>query len=423
MATVRRRRRCAFGTGRGGPVAPGSRREERGLLQALEIDREVAVVGAGVVGLAAALGLAQLGLRVALIGPPARGHEPAAADSFDSRIYALAPGAVALLERLKVWPQVDARRMQPVVRMRVFGDAGDELTFDAYGAGAERLATIGEECELLRALALAVQTTPGIERRAAGMRALGLEPRAAQIDLDDGSRVRARLVVGADGAQSPVRAAAGIAVEAFAYPHTAVVANFACAQRHDGVAWQWFCDEGVVALLPLPGQAASLVWSAPHALAQQLLALSPPQLAERVAQRSRQALGALEPLGGAHGFALRRLTVGRLVLPRVALVGDAAHVVHPLAGQGLNLGLQDVATLLAVIGAREGWRDPGDLALLRRYERQRAEAIGLIRLTTDALARLFAVDDPLLRAARNRGLDLVNRIGPLKKALIHHALG
>jgi len=408
------------------PAAPSpqaSRRDERGLLQALEINTEIAVVGAGVVGLATALGLAQLGLRVALIGPPPRRHEPASADSFDTRIYALAPGAVALLERLEVWPQVDARRMQPVARMRVFGDAGDELSFDAYGAGAERLATIGEESELLRVLSVGVQLAAGIERCPAGLRAMSVEPRAAQIELDDGGRVRARLVIGADGAQSAVRAAAGIAFETFAYPHTAVVANFACAQRHDGVAWQWFCDEGVVALLPLPGAAASLVWSAPHALAQTLLALPPAQLAGRVAQRSRQALGALEPLGGAAGFPLKRLTVGRLALPRVALVGDAAHVVHPLAGQGLNLGLQDVATLLAVIGAREGWRDPGDLALLRRYERQRAEAIGLIRLTTDALARLFAVDDPLLRAARNRGLDLVNRIGPLKNALIHHALG
>jgi ubiquinone biosynthesis UbiH/UbiF/VisC/COQ6 family hydroxylase len=201
------------------------------------------------------------------------------------------------------------------------------------------------------------------------------------------------------------------------------VANFACARRHDGVAWQWFCDEGVVALLPLPGNATSLVWSAPQALAEQLQALSPEALAARVTERSRATLGALTPLGGVSAFPLRRLTVDRLVQPRVALVGDAAHVVHPLAGQGLNLGLQDVSTLLDVIGARESWRDAGDPVLLRRYARQRAEPIGLIRFTTDSLARLFAVDDPLVRTVRNSGMSLVNRIGPLKSALIRHALG
>jgi ubiquinone biosynthesis UbiH/UbiF/VisC/COQ6 family hydroxylase len=208
-----------------------------------------------------------------------------------------------------------------------------------------------------------------------------------------------------------------------AYPHTAVVANFACTRRHDGVAWQWFGDDGVVALLPLPGNATSLVWSAPHALAEQLLALDAEALAARVTERSHAQLGTLSPLGPAFSYPLRRLTVDRLALPRVALVGDAAHVVHPLAGQGLNLGLQDVSTLLDVMGARENWRDAGDLVLLRRYARRRAEPIGLIRFATDSLARLFAIDDPLVRTARNGGLNLVNRIGPLKSALIRHALG
>jgi 2-polyprenylphenol 6-hydroxylase len=220
-----------------------------------------------------------------------------------------------------------------------------------------------------------------------------------------------------------VRAAAGIRAEVVPYPHTAVVANFAIGRRHDGVAWQWFTDEGVVALLPLPGDAASLVWSAPHALAGELEALAPGELAARVTRRSQQVLGAMMPLGPAHAFPLRRLTVDRLVLPRVALLGDAAHVVHPLAGQGLNLGLQDLSMLLDVIGAREAWRDIGDHVLLRRYARRRAEPIRLIRLTTDSLARLFAVDDPLLRGVRNGGMAMVNRIGPLKTALIRHALG
>lgn len=392
-------------------------------MQPLDSDTDIAVVGAGVAGLATALGLAQLGLRVALVGPPPRQFAPSAAVPFDARIYALAAASIALLARLKVWSQVDPRRLQRVARMRVFGDAGDELDFDAFGASVECLATIGEESELLRVLTLGVALAPGVQRRTAGLRALALEAAGAQLELDDGARLRARLVVGADGAQSAVRAAAGIAAAVFPYPHTAVVANFAIERRHDGVAWQWFCDEGVVALLPLPGQAASLVWSAPHALAAELLVLDPAQLAARVAQRSARVLGNLAPLGRAQGFPLRRLTVDTLALPRVVLVGDAAHVVHPLAGQGLNLGLQDVSTLLDVIGAREPWRDVGDVVLLRRYARRRAEPVGLIRLTTDTLARLFAIDDPLLRRVRNGGMAMVNRIGPLKTALIRQALG
>jgi ubiquinone biosynthesis UbiH/UbiF/VisC/COQ6 family hydroxylase len=384
---------------------------------------DVAVIGAGVAGLAAALGLAQQGLRVALVGPTARQHAARADAPFDARIYALSSSTIDLLARLKVWAQVDASRLQPVSRMRVFGDDGDELSFDAYAARVARLATIGEESELLRVLSLAAGFAPGLTRITAGMRTLEVGPRTATVTLDDGSVLTAALVVGADGAGSAVRAAAGISADLQPYPHTAVVANFSAERPHDGVAWQWFCGEGVVALLPLPGRAASLVWSAPHALADELRAMAPAELAARVTARSGGVLGALDPLGPAYGFPLRRLTVDRLVVPRVALVGDAAHVVHPLAGQGLNLGMQDVSTLLDVIKARESWRDAGDLVLLRRYARARAEPIGLIRFTTDSLSRLFAVDDPLVRSFRNRGMAWVNRTGPLKSALIRHALG
>ncbi len=392
-------------------------------MQAPDALIDVAVIGAGAAGLAAALGLSQQGLKVALIGPPTRRFIPSDNLPYDVRIYALAPATIDLLARLKVWPQIDGRRVQPVSRMRVFGDDGDELSFDAYGARVERLATIGEEGELLRVLTTGVAFAPGVARHEVGLRTLTVEPKAAVLELDDGTRLRCALVVGADGAQSPVRTAAGLSAEVVAYPHTAVVANFAAAKPHDGVAWQWFCDEGVVALLPLPGNAISLVWSAPHALAAQLLALTPVELANRVALRSQQAHGELLPLGQAVGYPLKRLTVDRLVAPRVALVGDAAHVVHPLAGQGLNLGLQDVSTLLDVIKARESWRDVGDFMLLRRYARARAEPIGLIRFTTDSLARLFAIEDPLVRRVRNRGMAWVNRIGPLKRELIRRALG
>ena len=384
---------------------------------------DVAVVGAGVAGLAAALGSAQLGLRTALIGPRAPVHRADAAAPFDARIYAMALSSVALLEQLKVWPAVDAARVQAVAKMRVFGDAGNEVTFDAYQASLPRLATIVEESELLRALGAGAGFAAGLERIEASFDTLQQQGEAARLILADGRAVDARLVVAADGARSAVRAAAGINAQELSYEQSAVVANFACERPHHGVAWQWFdAAEGVVALLPLPGDHVSLVWSAPRLLAE-ALAADEASLASRLAARAQPHLGALAPAGPAQSFPLRRITVDRLVGTRLALAGDAAHVVHPLVGQGLNLGLADVSELLRVLGSREAWRDPGDAVLLRRYERSRAEPVGLMRLATHALARLFAREDAVSREVRNLGLSAVNALPPLKNALIRHAAG
>lgn len=384
---------------------------------------DVAVVGAGVAGLAAALGLAQQGLSVSLVGPRARMHARSESAPFDGRIYAVAPATVALLEQLSVWKRVDEARCTPVERMRVFGDRGDELTFDAYGATVERLATIVEESELLRVLDAACDFQPAIKRVDTAFDSYAIEGDATRVRLNDGAALAARLLIGADGAQSAVRAAAGLSASVTEYRQTAVVTNLACERAHLNTAWQWFTDEGVVALLPLPGNHVSLVWSAPTSLAQQLAALEPCELAERVTERTAAVLGRLSPAGPALGFPLRLVVVSRMVAPRVALVGDAAHVVHPLAGQGLNLGLQDVGALLEVMRGREAFRDIGDTVLLRRYERNRAEPIALMRAATDGLARLFGMDDAFVRFIRNAGLAAVDRAGPLKNLLIRQALG
>jgi 2-octaprenylphenol hydroxylase len=406
-------------------VPPAWARRATAIIRAVQPSSsfDVAVVGAGVAGLAVALGAAQLGLRTALVGPRVPAHQPDAGAPFDARIYAIAPSSVALLERLKVWPAVDASHVQPVQRMRVFGDAGNELRFDAYQASLPRLATIVEECELLRVLAAAAGFTAGLTRIEAAFEALQQQDAACRLLLAGGRSIDARLLVAADGARSAVRAAAGITAHEMSYEQTAVVANFACARPHHGVAWQWFDPAaGVIALLPLPGDFVSLVWSAPRPLAETLLA-DGDELASRLAPRAEPFLGRLAAAGRAHAFALRRVTVDRLAGPRLALVGDAAHVVHPLAGQGLNLGLADVSELLRVLGGRESWREPGDAVLLRRYERQRAEPVGLMRLATHALARLFARDDAVSRGMRNLGLTLVDAAPPLKNALIRHAAG
>jgi len=389
---------------------------------------DIAVVGSGIPGLAAALGFAQQGLSVALIGPRPKPHAPTGSAPFDPRIYAMAPSSVALLEALGVWGSIDQQRVCAVEHMRVFGDDGPQLAFDAYGATVERLATIVEERELLRVLDAACGFQPTIKRISSSFLSLAANPGAVDIALG-GASVAAKLLIGADGANSSVRAAAGISATIKSYDQTAIVANFKCTRPHLNTAWQWFTEEGVVALLPLPGERVSLVWSAPQQLASELAALEPNQLATRVAERcwstvdDSASIGPLTAIGSSHTFPLQQIAVSRLIASRMALVGDAAHVIHPLAGQGLNLGLQDVALLHDVIREREPFRDVGDAVVLRRYEGGRAEALGLMRFTTDSLARVFAFDDPLVRRLRNAGLAAVNRLSPLKNALIRRALG
>jgi 2-octaprenylphenol hydroxylase len=386
----------------------------------------VAVVGTGVVGLSTALGCAQRGVPVTLIGPVPRPF-PASAEPggarFDARIYAISPAARRLLTEQRVWAQVDAQRVCAVTRMRIYGDDGGRLRFDAHACGVERLATICEESQLVQALWLGCKMAPGITHVAAEFAAASFEPGFVRVQLSDGASLDCGLLLGADGKNSSVRAAAGIGAQVTSYGHTAFVANFACELPHHETAFQWFTDEGIVALLPLPGNHVSLVWSAPMSLVTELESLPAAEFARRVAQRSAHAVGRLELLGARHAFPLNRVVVDRLVRPGVALLGDAAHVVHPLAGQGLNLGLQDVSDFLRLLAAREAWRAMGDMVWLRRYERARAEPIGLMRATVGGLARLFGAEDAMLRRVRNLGLSAVDALMPVKQALVRHALG
>jgi ubiquinone biosynthesis UbiH/UbiF/VisC/COQ6 family hydroxylase len=210
------------------------------------------------------------------------------------------------------------------------------------------------------------------------------------------------------------------------YGQRAIVTNFACEKPHHGVAHQWFtAGEGIVALLPLPGNRVSLVWSAPDALAETLLAQPLDHLAAHVMRYSGETLGMLQPIQpeAAKAFPLALIRPHAITAPRVALIGDAAHVVHPLAGHGMNLGFADVTTLVRLVAGREAHRDCGDARLLSRYARARKEDILLMQLATDGLERLFSAEWPLLQTVRNAGLNLVNRLPVLKRQLISHALG
>jgi ubiquinone biosynthesis UbiH/UbiF/VisC/COQ6 family hydroxylase len=392
------------------------------------IPSDICIVGNGAIAKTAALAFAQAGQSVTLLAPSAP-PAPAVADpGWDARVYALNHTAFNLLSSLKVWGALDMARVAPVDAMLVNGDGPHPggLAFDAYGAHTGTLAWIIEDRNINQALDAALKFAHNVSH--VHGRAIGLtqDDGGASVALDDGRVLRAALVVGADGAQSWVRGQCDIGMDYRSYAQRAVVSNFACERPHHGAAQQWFTGaEGIVALLPLPGNMVSLVWSAPDALADTLRRESAAQLAQRLAPYAQARLGALTPLQPelVRDFPLVLMRPHAMIAPRVALVGDAAHVVHPLAGHGMNLGFADVAQLVQSINEREPQRAIGDERVLARYARARKEDVLLMQLTTDSLARLFGADLEPLRAVRNFGLNLLDKLPVLKRRLISHAMG
>ena len=389
---------------------------------------EVAIVGGAVIGAATAraLGCGLRGTRVALLSQEARPEATGAtAAGFDSRVYAVSPANASFLAQLGAWSAIPEACKTPVRAMRVHGDDGASLIeFDAYRSGCSELAWIVEDRRLQDALWRGLDSQEDLSIFAdAPVQELELAATQASLLLKGGRKLAAKLVVGADGARSFVRARAGIPCEEHSYAQTAVVANFACSRPHRNVAFQWFQGGAVLALLPLPGDHVSMVWSAGDAVASRLLALDAGALAKEVAVASRHAAGELALVTPQRGFPLQRLAARRLVAPRVALAGDAAHVIHPLAGQGANLGLQDARLLAAAIAGRGPDRDPGDVRLLRRYERSRAEDILAMRTAVHGLFRLFDARGAGVSRLRNAGLNLADRMPVLKNLLMRHAMG
>jgi len=386
------------------------------------MDFDVVIVGAGLVGASLAVALGQRKLAIALVEPSPPG---AVTPDWDSRIYAISPASQAFLASLGVWQALDARRVQPVERMAVFGDRpGARLDFSAYQSGVATLAHIAEGARIARALWDAATSLAGVRTFApARCERLAIEERRAVLALAGGETLRAPLVVGADGAQSWVRRTAGLTARAASYGQLGVVANFALERPHRATAFQWFRTDGVLAYLPLPGERMSIVWSTAADHARELLALAAGAFAARVAAAGEAALGGLALITPPQAFPLQRLVAERTVAPRVALIGDAAHVVHPLAGQGVNLGFGDAQALAEVLLAREPVRDCGDRLLLRRYERSRAGAILAMRTATDGLAMLFGLPGATAAQIRNAGLNLTDRLVVLKNLLVRHAIG
>jgi ubiquinone biosynthesis UbiH/UbiF/VisC/COQ6 family hydroxylase len=386
------------------------------------VDFDIVIIGAGLVGASLAASLRGSGLRVAVVEPA----EPHVVESekWDSRIYAVSPGSVAFLESCGAWQRLDAVRLQPVLDMHVWGDDGvSRLDFSSLEVGQSALAWIVEGAKLQAALWRGlVEDGETALLCPASCASIAFHERSADLVLEDGRSLRAKLVVGADGADSWVRKQVGIAAESHAYGQLGVVANFTCANPHGGVARQWFRRDGVLALLPLPGERVSMVWSIREESGRSLVSTNGELLCEQVREASHEAVGGLSLITPPVAFPLRRTKVSRLIGPRVALIGDAAHVVHPLAGQGVNLGFRDARELASVLRHRYAASDCGALPLLRRYERARAEDILSMMLTTDALKKLFNSELPALATVRNWGLRLTGRLGPLRSLLTQHAL-
>jgi 2-octaprenylphenol hydroxylase len=394
----------------------------------MTVQSDICIVGNGVIGKVAALGCAQAGYSVTLLAPPESGAA-VAADGWDVRVYALNQVARDLLSSLRVWNALDATRIAPVDAMLIHGDGERQagmLRFDAYGARVDALAWIVEDRNLNQALDAAMQFAPNVRIVSGRARALHQGPERASITLDNHELLEAALVVGADGSHSWVRGQCEIGLDYRPYHQQAVVANFECEHPHRGVAAQWFTSrEGVIALLPLPGKRVSLVWSAPDSLAEVLMREPLAMLAQRLSKLQSQKLGTLTPLlpESVKALPLALIRPHAMTAPRVALVGDAAHVVHPLAGHGMNLGFADVAVLLRVMAGRGPGRDCGDARVLAQYARRRKEEVLAMLIATDGLERLFAAEFEPLRVARNLGLNLVNHFPVIKRKLIGHALG
>lgn len=384
---------------------------------------DIIIVGGGLVGasLALALRAADLGVAIVEPEPPVTTGDGGA---LDSRVYAISPGSADFLSACGIWQTLPQERLARVEAMQVFGDDGSaRLDFSAYDAGLRELAFIVENSLLQQSAWQHLRKSRHVQIFSpARCVAVRWNPDHAALALEDGTELSARLLVGADGAGSWVRTQAGIIAKQRDYAQLGVVANFAASKPHQDTACQWFCRDGVLALLPLADNQVSMVWSVRETRARELLALAPHELAREVEIASRRALGELRLVTPPAAFPLRMQHIENIVKSRVALVGDAAHSVHPLAGQGVNLGFRDARELARVLRERGAQSDCGDYTLLRRYERARKQDILAMQVVTDALQKLFNNDVVWLARARNLGLRLVNWQPHLKNLLVRQAV-
>jgi len=395
---------------------------------------DIAIVGAGLTGACAAALLARRGgirpERIVLLDAQVHAqmsHASATGAAPELRVVALSRASERILEAAGAWQRLPAERVCAYERMCVWPEGGrvegaGSLCFDAAEVGEPNLGYIIENSQLQRACLASFSDRGGI-LLPARVRGVAIDTAAARLTLDDGSELSARLIVGADGADSAVRGWLHVPVQRSSFGALGIVANLRSAHHHQFTAWQRFLHSGPLALLPLFDGSCSLVWTMEQARAPALLECGAAQFAAQVQAAADGVLGEMTLVGARHGFALQRLLARDFIASRCALIGDAAHVIHPLAGQGANLGLLDAEALCqSVATAVRGREDPGALAALRGFEQQRWIHNRLMDLSTRAFHHGFGLPGApawLLRAA----LSQVQRSTSLKRLFAREALG
>ncbi|HEB58257.1 MAG TPA: 2-octaprenyl-3-methyl-6-methoxy-1,4-benzoquinol hydroxylase [Gammaproteobacteria bacterium] len=386
---------------------------------------DIAIVGAGMVGASLACALADSGLSIALLDTQAPLLEWPQA-GFDLRVSAITRASERLFTDIGAWPTMQAQRVSPFREMHVWDAAGEgTVHFDSADVGETHLGHIIENRVIVAALHTRLATRDNVAflcpHRLVQVRRDG---RTTVLYGEDGSQLRCALVVGADGGRSWIRRQAAIPVHGWDYDHHALVTYVRTQRHHAETAWQRFLPTGPLAFLPLSDGWSSIVWSTSPQQADALCAMPDAQFACELEAAFEYTLGTVEETGPRATYPLRFFDARRYIAPGLALVGDAAHTMHPLAGQGVNLGLADVASLVAVLhDALAKGRAIGSEAVLRRYERWRKADNLTMLATVDSFKRVFGSDMQTVKTLRNLGLGLANRIGPLRNTLMRVAMG
>lgn len=384
-----------------------------------QINADIAVVGAGLVGLTAAIVFAQQGKSVVLLDAKKSAFKPKKA--WDERVYALTANTVNWLKTLHIWSVVDKARVNEIAEMRLWNKSGDNLALQDVDANLANLGVIIENQNLQHALWQQIEAL-GVTV-ISGQACISLHNNTNNIvlGLDDGSCVSTKLLLATDGVDSWVRVQVGVAVKQKDFNQTAIVANFVADKPHSNVARQWFAPHETLAMLPLPQQMVSMVWALSTKRAAELVTLSNNALAEKVNEFAQTELGNVKLVGKVLHFDLKQQTANQLIANRVVIMGDAAHQIHPMAGQGVNLGLRDVMQLQQLLTNTHSMQDIGEYGFLRKYARARQADISKMNVLTSGLDNIFASENKSLQIILGWGFRQFNKQAAIKKLLIQQA--
>ena len=391
------------------------------------LQKDVVIVGAGLVGLSAAVGLHQAGYSVVLVDRQNPTKLASTDDAWDTRIYAVSPRNAQWLATLGVWQWLPPARVCEIQAMDIFGDMSQKpLSLSAADANAENLGFIVESSALMQALLKQIALLGVPTLFDAVCEKVVNSPAQVALKLSSEQGIESQLLLAADGSQSWVRQQLALPMKQKAYQQTAIVANFKVEKSHENIARQWFLldEEGqsnILAWLPLPNNTVSIVWSVSTKLADSLLKHSDEAFTQQVKLAGNAMLGELKLLNKPIGFPLSLQTTQQFAKDSVILMGDAAHRVHPMAGQGVNLGFRDVMDLMELLQNKHQFQRMNDASLLKQYKRQRKSDVLKMVMLTDGLYQLFGKKNSFIQSVRNWGLSATNHKS-IKKMLVSNAI-